>query len=206
MRLDNGFAAPDYIRSYNGSVLSLGDKYIDNSDNFGGNRGQMPTHLVDLAQRFKPGASTNVLRFGTEFYTLLVTAGAGTNGAITLGGVTTYLAISGLRFPLPARYALSFWIRVTSGDCVVASQTLTLIDGIEISGDTALPSNSQWHHIEHALDYAPSQFVGYEPNPYRIYASPNSTFEIAAPALFPGLLRSAVDAPTGLVSALSAYI
>jgi len=208
VRLNNGFVAPDYIRSFNGSVISEGDKYIDNSDNLGGNRGQMPAHMQQLAERFKPGASTTVLRYGTELYTLAITAGTGTGGALSLDGVTAYLAVAGLRFPMPPRYTLSFWIRVTSGTCLVGNnnQTRLLIDGLEQAADTALPTNSEWHHIERLVSYTPNQFVGYEANPYRIYASPGAEFQMAAPVLFPGTLAANAGQPTGVVNALTAFM
>ena len=208
VRLNNGFSAPDYIRSFNGSVIVEGDKYIDNSDNFGGNRGAMPSHMEDLAQRFKPGASSSVLRYGTELYTLDITAGTGTSGPLTLGGVTAYLAIGGLRFPMPPRYTLSFWIRSVSGTCIAANndQTRLFINGYEQADDTALATDGGWHHIERLVSYTPSQFVGYEANPYRIYAVPGSVFQIAAPVLFPGTLAADKDQPTAIVTALTAFM
>lgn len=208
VRLNGAFVAPNYIKSFNGATLSEGDKYIDNSNNLGGIRGQMADHMVALATRFKPGASNTVLRYGTEFYTLSVSAGAGTGGALTLDGITAYLAVAGLRFPMPPRYTLSFWIRVTSGTCLVGdtAQTKLLIDGVEVRGNSALPTNSEWHHIQRLVSYMPSQFVGYEANPYRIYGTPGSTFELAAPVLFPGNLATDATQPVGIVNALTAFM
>ncbi len=208
VRLNNGFVAPDYIRSFNGSVIVEGDKYIDNSDNFGGNRGSMPLHMEGLAQRFKPGASSGVLRYGTELYTLDITAGSGTGGELTLGSVTAYLAISGLRFPMPPRYTLSFWMRVASGSCIAANndQTRLLINGQEQPGDTAIATDGAWHHIERLVAYTPNQFVGYEANPYRIYAVPGTVFQLAAPVLFPGTLAANAEQPTAIVTSLTAFM
>lgn len=208
VRLSEGFSAPDYIRSFNGSVLSEGSKFIDNSNNYGGNRGVMPAHLEALAARLKPGASTSVLRYGTEFYTLLVTAGSGSGGGLSLEGVNAFLAIAGLRFPMPPRYSLSFWIRVSSGTCIAGNnaQTRLFIDGVETQGDALLPPAGEWHHIERLVAYTPNQFVGYEANPYRIYSEPNGTFEIAAPVLFPGTLAANAQQPTGIVNALTAFM
>lgn len=208
VRLNSGFVVPDYIRSFNGSVLSEGDKYIDNSNNLGGDRGQMPPHMTALAERFKPGASNTVLRYGTEFYTLSVIAGTGTGGALIVGGETAYLAVTGLRFPMPPRYTLSFWIRVTSGLCIAGNnnQTRLLIDGAAQTSDIALPADGAWHHIERFVSYTPNQFVGYEANPYRIYASPGAGFQMAAPVLFPGTLAADADQPTAIVNALTAFM
>jgi hypothetical protein len=208
VRLNGAFIAPNYITSFNGASLSEGDKYIDNSNNLGGNRGQMADHMVALATRFKPGASNTVLRYGTEFYTLSVTAGAGTGGALTLDGVTAYLAVAGLRFPMPPRYTLSFWIRVTSGMCLVGdtAQTQLMIDGTEIIGNTALSTNNEWHHIQRLVSYKSYQFLGYEANPYRLYATPGATFELAAPVLFPGNLATDATQPIGIVNALTAFM
>ena len=208
IRLNGGFTVPDYIRSYNGSVLSQGDKYIDNSNNFGGNRGQMPEHLINLAQRLKPSATPHILRYSMEYYTLSVTAGSGTVVGLTVNGITTYLALVGLRFPMPARYSLSFWIRVTSGTCALGhnGQFPNEVDGVETFGDTALPADGEWHHVYRAMDYDPNKFVGYESNLYRIYAAPNSVFDMAAPVLFPGTLKSPGDSPLGFVNALTALM
>ena len=208
VRLNGAFVAPDYIRPFNGAVLSEGNKFIDNSDNFGGNRGQMPDHMAALAARFKTGASNSVLRYGTEFYTLAVNAGSGAAGAITVGDVTGYLSIGGLRFPMPPRYTLSMWIRVSSGACLVGdtAPTRLLIDGVEVSGNSALPDDNDWHHIERLVSYTPNQFVGYEANPYRIYATQGANFELAAPVLFPGNLATNADQPTGIVNALTAFM
>ena len=208
VRLNGGFTAPNYIRSYNGSVLSQGDKYIDNSNDLGGNRGQMPAHLISLAQRIKPSATVQALRYGMEFYTLNVTAGTGTGVGLTIDEVTTYLAIVGLRFPMPARYTLSFWVRVTSGICALGNSAhlYTTVDDAEISDDMILPSDGNWHHVHRVADYDPNAFVGYESNLYRIYAAPNSVFEMAAPVLFPGTLASRPESPTGHVNALTAFM
>lgn len=208
VRLGDSFVRPNYINGYNGAVLSQGNKYIDNSNNFGGGRGVMPDAMVALIKRFKPGAAAARLRNGTEFYTIDVAAGSGQNGGLTVNEATAYLAIAGLRFPITPRFTLSYWVRVTSGECFVGdhSHTRLLVDGIERSGNVVLNSNGIWHHIERVVSYSPEDFIGYEINLYRIYAAAGSTFEIAAPVLFPGNLMTNPDLPTGIVNSLTAFM
>ncbi len=207
VRLNNGFSAPNYIKKFNSAVLVEGSKFIDNSDNYGGNRGTMPSHMEDLAEKMKPGASNGVLRYGVEFYTLSVTAGSGTGGALTVGGVTGYLALTGLRYPLPNRFTLSFWVRPSAGQCFIGAhnQTRLFIDGTEVFASTELPYET-WTQVTRVVEYAPNVFTGYEASPYRLYLTTGGAFDLAAPVLFPGTLLPDVDAPIGVSSSLTAFM
>ena len=208
VRLENGFELPNYIEGFNGAIISQGDKYIDSSDNFGGNRGAMSSAMEALGRRFKPGAADSILRFGTEFYSAFVSAGGGTAGPLTTDGVTAYRALGGLRFPIAPRFTLSFWIRVISGTCFIGGQSHArlVIDNSEHAANAALPANGEWHHVQRMTSYDPASFLGYDVNLYRVYAAAGTQFEIAAPVLFPGHLGSDPERPVAIVNSLSAFM
>lgn len=203
----NGFVMPDYIRSFNGSILSEGPKFINDSDNFGGARGIMPTHMEELVSKMRPGASEAILRYMPEFFTLSVTAGSGTGGPITVDGVDAYLALISFRFPIPDAVTLTHWVRPTAGHCFISprSFTRTFINGVEIFSNQALEFES-WSLITRVVSYPAGSFSGSERSPYRLYLSADGAFDIAAPALFPGHILPDTAAPIGLVGSLLAFL
>lgn len=207
VRMTKAFSVPSYLNEFNDAVFTAGDKYIDNSSSFGGSRIAMPAHLEDLARKMRPGAPDSVLKLGTEFHTLSVTAGSGQQGSLSLNGTTAYLAVSSTRFPLPLSFTLSYWVRPTAGQCFIGThpQMRLFIDAVEADSATELPFDT-WTHITRIAEFSPGSYVGYETSPYRIFLTPGGAVDFAAPALFPGALMPDPAAPLGVINSLSAFL
>jgi hypothetical protein len=205
LHLSDGFAQPDYISAFNGAIFAQGDQYIRNSTSFGGSRIAMPAHLLDLIRKMKPGASTTVLRYTPEFYTLSITAGSGVGGSMSAGGVTAYLAMSGISPMISPEYTLSYWARPKAGRCFVRRRNHArhYIDEVESLADVELPLEV-WTHVTRVVEFPPESYYGYDPSIYQLYLTHGAACDIAAMTLYPGAVPPDPARPLGLVNPATA--
>lgn len=184
------YVAPTYFGGYNGSTLAAGPKFVYNNSNNGGPN-TMDSTMNDLIQAMRPGAvGTTYWRYGTEFYSLDITAGAGVVSAVTIASVVHAPCISNALFHCGKNYSLYFWARAISGSFGLATSypyREVYADGVEILSNTAFDSASGWHRVSCHYKYGVTNDLNYASGlSFPLLAAAGSVIRIAAPAIILG--------------------
>lgn len=201
------FEAPTYLAAYNGASFAAGDKFIDDNTTYGGSAGALGSDVDGLIQKIRDtGASSDYGRYGPEFFVMDVTAGAGTTSPEIVGPTTYYMALANASVPTWARATVGFNMKVKSGEAAIVLHASrgTYMDGTRQASSFTLAPADGWKQIVHRLEHEPRQFVGYDDNVFRIYATPGSVIALALPFHIPGWAPIST-APYGLIGSLEAW-
>ena len=130
----------------------------------------------------------------------------GVNGRLSSGGLDYYLALSNQSAPISLQMSIVFYVYVASGEVVIGREGDRYVDGL-ISEDTAYPIDNTmgWKQITHLLDDDGPTSLGYKTNLLRIYASPESVFHIAVPAIMAGHIEPKLNAYHGIIPGARAW-
>lgn len=201
------FTAPTYLQPYNGASFSQGPKFIHNNSNFGGTGATMATNMEDLAPILRPGATSSILRYGPEFYSLTIQAGSGTSGQLTVNGIAHYLAAISSANIVPQRATLNYWVKVENGSVAVRTDNIsqTYVNGVLQSSSTLIAPADGWQQITRLISTPLSDYIGYETNLTKMYFSSNATALFALPTLYPGHLRISPNTIYGAISSLNSW-
>ena len=183
------FAAPAYIRPFNGAQISQGPQFYHDNASYGGADSALDPEIDALISRIKSDTNPAYRRYGIEFHALDVTAGSGTGGGLNVDGQNHYLALSNLSAPIPPQLTLNVHLRVLSGHLTLPTAgagTELFIDGQRQSTTYSLNTNSGWRQITRRYAFPVETFNGYQANLFRIYATPGTRFLLATPSLTPG--------------------
>lgn len=201
------FAAPAYLSAANGAVIAQGPKFIHDNSTFGGAQGALDPDITALISKLKSADSGGVFRrYGIEFHTLEITAGAGTSTVQLIEGTSHYLPFSNAAVPMPADISFNVHVLVKSGSVgVLHAARRTFVDGEEISASRKLLPADGWRQITLHHSYQPDRFIGYDNTAHRLYAAPGSVFLLAAFTITPGHLPMRAGLYYGIVPSLEAW-
>ncbi len=201
------FAAPTYLSTNNGSTFAAGDRFIDDNSTYGGSAGPLGTDVDGLIQKIRNTVSNpDYGRYGPEFYIMEITAGAGTGSPQIIAATTYYLALTNMNVPTWAKATFGFNIKVKSGSAAIALHGArnTYLDGTRQAASFALAPADGWKQVVHQLDHEPREFIGYDQDVFRIFATPGSQIALALPFHIPGWAPVSPN-PYGLIGSLEAW-
>jgi Chaperone of endosialidase len=199
------FALPAYAAAYNGCTITQGDKFLHNNTTYGGTTGILGAVVDALVTKQHP--SSTYRRYGVEFFVLNITAGAGTAGSLTMGGVPHYLALNSTTPPSANKNTLNYWVRCESGSIGIYSALATVyFDGVLQTASYPMVTPAMgWTQVTITQNLDPKTAYGYSTNFWRIYATPGTVWNLACPTLFPGLYDVETAGMYSLVPSLEAY-
>lgn len=183
----NQFIQPNYFSFYNQSIFSEGPKVINNNSNFGGSAGQMSDDLAQLIEKLRPQTAAYYLRFGPEFFTLKIQAGAGTASGIIHNGQAFYPYLVNKANPIPQKVSLNFWVKVLSDEalCNQTTNNQLYMNGTKAIGHRIIDEYQGWRQITCLVTVDPTKMLEYSTSLCGLYAKSESIILIALPSLFP---------------------
>ncbi len=203
-----GFIAPSYIIPVADTVIAAGPKFIFNNTTHGGTSGVLDPEINALVSRLRDATNPAYRRYGVEFHTLRITAGANTLYPLSFGAAQQYLLFTNPSVPIADRLTFNLHVRVLSGSVGLNHRPETselFIDGVQAAGDIVLTEASGWAQVTRRLVVNPRRFVGYDNNLARIYAQPGSELLLAAPVISPGHVPMAPGRLFGIIPSLEAW-
>jgi len=199
----SSFSTPPYLSPYNGSNFEQGVPFIHNNASYGGSAASLDTIMEEWVSKIK---DINNRRYGIEFFSLKITAGTGANGRLTVDGTDHYLTMSNQSAPISNQMSLTFYVYVVSGQIVIGDQNERYIDGVKTDdGAYRLDNAMGWKQVTYLLDDDAPTSLGYDTNLFRLYATPNSVFYLAAPAMMAGHLDPNDSEYYGIIPGIRAW-
>ncbi|WP_114390291.1 DUF2793 domain-containing protein [Notoacmeibacter marinus] len=180
------FVAPNYISSYNGAQIAAGPQFHHNNATFGGSGSVLDNEIEALVSGLRTGTAR---RYGVEFHTLRIIAGAGTAASIAVPDAQShFLVATSPSVPIPAQLTVNYHIRVSSGSAAILADSLgrTFIDGWQVASTTRIAPSDGWRQATRLYDRDASGFAGYHPSAFGFYATPGTELLLAAPTVMPG--------------------
>lgn len=201
-----GFVAPGYVSAVNGATIAQGPKFIHNNNDYGGTAGALHADIKALIDGWKDPTHR---RYGVEFHTLDITAGAGTGTSRTIGGVVHYLTFALLASPLPPQWAFNCHLLARSGSVGLTTTSATVgklyIDGVEQTEGQQIAPADGWRQVTRLYNRDPRVFEGYDNIFHGIFTTPGTEFLLAAPVLTPGAIPVAPGLFHGVAPSLEAW-
>lgn len=185
------FAANPSITLFNAATGVAGPKFtFDNSTN-GGAGAALDANVNSLMAKMRaPNAANSApRRYGVEFFTWDVTAGAGTSSPLVVSAVNHYLLLTHVAKPIVPVFSHYYWFLVLSGAAAVGVSYDRFIDGVRHGAAAAYNNASGWKHVatHHQEKLSGASYFGYVPAIMGLYATPGARLLIAAPTLTPGI-------------------
>ncbi|RQF48567.1 hypothetical protein IPC264_26390 [Pseudomonas aeruginosa] len=208
LRFTDAFSS-SFLSPWNGATITDGGRYIYDNTTFGGTAGLLNQRVQDLMAAM--GRSGSVARYGVEFYTAVLTAGAGaTTGSTGADGTTRYLQMtnnSRALFIANGWCTAVFWVRAEAGSMHFMPSTAPTTDyKIWLNGAPVLPGQvltpaDGWKHVRISKKSA----QGYDNGFPFLYMALSSVAAMACPAFFGGLVDPGIHvAPIATVNSQSA--
>jgi len=181
----------EQLTVFNSTVVTEGDRYIDDNSNYGGAGGTLGTDIGSLMVTLESAGRTDA-RNGFEFFIADYAVGGGTSNGESFTGDNYYPFLTGSDDYLGAigsTVTFQAWVRVKSlGDAVTYNGILlgsvsgvdTVIDGVQVDPQSALEVSSGWVHIRQTTVLT-TEFKKFYP---AIYANNGDVVQVALPAMF----------------------
>ncbi|MCP1198077.1 DUF2793 domain-containing protein [Notoacmeibacter sp. MSK16QG-6] len=180
------FVAPSYVIPYNGAQIAAGPQFYHNNATFGGTGSPLDSEIEALMSLLRTGTPP---RYGVEFYTLRITAGADTSGSISVPNAGLhYLTLASPSAPIPAQLTVNYHIKVLSGSAAIRVDALaeTYLDGFAVEDTAPIVSSDGWIQATRLYDRETDSFPGYYASLFGLYTTPGTELLVAAPTITPG--------------------
>ena len=170
------------LNTYNNSILTQDDKFIDDNTDNGGSAGNMGANIISLLAAQGESSRLN----GYEFYLLNVVGGSGVNDGVTVSATDYYPFTTSLdKFigAIGSKITYTCWLKVqsTSVNIIVGNANIdTYISGVTHDFNTPITSGDGWVHVRQTTTLT-NNFDTFIP---AFYGNVGDEILIGLPALF----------------------